>query len=105
MSAQTYASDDPVLPPVYSTTVCFGRSLPSRSAPLDHRERHLVLVRPRRIRRLELDPDLGHAGLDETLDADDWRRADRAEHPRSIYSPNGLIVREPVETTTLFVSK
>ncbi len=33
MSEQTSASDDPVLPPVYSTTVCPGASRPSRSAP------------------------------------------------------------------------
>jgi hypothetical protein len=30
--AHTNASDDPVLPPVYSTTGCPGSSLPSRSA-------------------------------------------------------------------------
>ena len=46
---------------------------------LDHRERHAVLVRAGRVGGLELDPDLGHARLDEPLDPDDRRRADRPE--------------------------
>jgi hypothetical protein len=32
-TAQTNASDEPVLPPVYSTTGCPGSGRPSRSAP------------------------------------------------------------------------
>lgn len=32
-TAQTNASEDPVLPPVYSTTVMPGRRSPRRSAP------------------------------------------------------------------------
>jgi len=85
--------------------------LPRKQAPvslgaLDHRERHAVLVRPGRVVRLELDPDLGHARLHEPLDAHDRRGADRAEHPAPRgQSPNGLMGREPVETTTLFVSR
>ena len=33
LTAQTKASEEPVLPPVYSTTGCPGASRPSRSAP------------------------------------------------------------------------
>ena len=41
------ASDDPVLPPVYSITRMPGLSVPPPLGALDHRQRHAVLVRAR----------------------------------------------------------
>ena len=56
-----------MLPPVYSTTVWPGRSRPSRSARLDHGQRHPVLVGAGGVRRLELDPDLGAVLVDQLV--------------------------------------
>ena len=56
--AHTIASDDPVLPPVYSITRMPGFSVPRRFGALDHRERHAVLVRPGRVEVFELDDDV-----------------------------------------------
>ena len=75
----TNASELPVLPPVYSTMVSPGPDVAARLGALDHRQRHAVLVRASRVVRLELDPHLGHPGLDEARHADDRGVADGIE--------------------------
>ena len=74
------ASDDPVLPPVNSTTRMPVLSWPRRFGALDHRERHPVLVGTRRIEELEFDENVRCARRDHGCESNGWRLADGMEN-------------------------
>ena len=52
----------------------------ARLGPFDHRERHSIFVGPCRVVVLELDHDVGAAGLDDAAQADERRVADRVQN-------------------------
>ena len=74
------ANDEPVLPPVYSTTRIPGRNAPRRSRAFDHGERHPVLIRPGWIEVFELHEDIGRTARNEPLQMHERRAADCAKH-------------------------
>ena len=73
------ASDEPVLPPVNSTTRMPGLRAPRASAPSIIASAMRSLYRPRRIEILQLDDDRRRVGRHDPAEAHEWRAADRVE--------------------------
>ena len=90
---QTKASELPVLPPLYSIDRLAGLEAAGSLGALDHRERHPVLVRAGRVGCLELDPDLGHARLDDAREPHDRRVADDAEGAGTLHRQPSSVAR------------
>ena len=86
LTAHTNASELPVEPPVYSTTVWPGCQDAPPLGPLDHRQRHPVLVRTGRVGGFELHPHLGVVGPDEHVESHQRCVTDPAERARTVVS-------------------
>ena len=74
------ASEEPVLPPVNSTTRMPGRRTTARLGAFDHRERHAILVGTGRVDGFQLDEHVGVAGRHDLSQTHDGRSANRLQH-------------------------